>query len=212
MSSLVTTAPQSAASPYGIYGGPRVGDEFLEWNIGQIKARIARELNSTALARRRDRNTLPRQQARPGTGNGALAVTTTVDSSMGQLGLPSLLKSIAGEAVTAIELNTQLTGPIIVQKPFADSANRPPAQVEGSSFAKSLLPFLKPAMYAYTPAGKLVVYQPYGAPEDYSTMIGLTLGGAMVVAAGVGMWLGKRALCGSRKNPRKVAKSTKKRR
>jgi membrane protease YdiL (CAAX protease family) len=97
-------------------------------------------------------------------------------------GLPGALRSVAGEAVQSIEISTQITGPIVVDRPLAPSAERPPARQGGSPLAQWLMPILKPAVYATTPAGRVTVYEQYGKPTDYSAIIGVSIGVALARA------------------------------
>ena len=175
MSSLVTTGPQSWTRPYAIYNGPRTGDAFLEWNqMGQI----------TYVDPPADMEFLY--------GLGRLY-------DMGQLEkLFGAASNVFGEAVESIELRSQVTPPVVIERPFAPPGQRPPAQAQGGTpFTRLLLDkAAKPAMYIKLKGGVVYPIEPYGRPtEDYT---GYLIGGVLVtLAVGglIGAKLGQWMLC-----------------
>jgi hypothetical protein len=189
MSSLTSVVPLSQAAPFAIYNGPRTGDAFLEWNLSD---------RSRARKKKQMRRRTPQSLA----GIGFTEVGSPC--GMGQMvSLPSALQSFASTAIPALELSTQLTGPIVIDKPFT-SSGRPRAQAEGGTFAQTLLPFLKPALYARIPGGgKITLYEPNGPPTDYSGQIALAIGVALATAGLIGAWIGKRMLCETKSNPKR---------
>jgi hypothetical protein len=166
MSSLVQVGRKSWANPYGIYDGPRIGDEFLEWNMGDVVRRVPTAAVLNAL--------------------GELY-------NMGQLDqLFGAAKNLFGDAVESIEFRSQVTPTVVVNKPFAPQAPGAPApqpQIQGGSPASAVFldKFAKPAIYIHLTGGTVLPIEPYGTPKDDYT--GLVIAG-VGIAAGIGLFAG----------------------
>lgn len=174
MSSLVTTGPKSWTRPFAIYDGPRTGDAFLEWNMGQIIW------------------TEPPAELDVLYGLGQLWGMGQIDKLFGAA------TSLFGDAVESIEFRSQVTPPIVIDKPFAPAGQRPPAKLEGGTpLTKVILDkAAKPAMYINLKGGTVYPIEPYGRPtEDYTLYIVGGAVAALAVGTLVGAKLGQWLLC-----------------
>ena len=183
MSSLVTTGPKSWTRPYAIYNGPRTGDAFLEWNMGQLQA--------------------PQPQLQWTEPPEDLDVLYAMGQlwDMGQVDqLFGAATKLFGDSVEAIEFRSQVTPPIVVNKPFAPVApgQSPDSRVQGASPLTTVIlnKAAKPAMYVHLTGGTVYPVEPYGKPtEDYT---GLMLAGAgltLALGAFIGIKIGQKFFC-----------------
>lgn len=163
MSSLVEVTNKSYRNPYAIYDGPRVGDEFLEWNMGD--AGVAPKVATLQVL-------------------GQLANMGQIDQLFGAA------TRLFGDAVESIQFKSQVTPTITVVRPFSTAPGQKPAQtVEGGTPVGQVVldRFAKPAVYIRFAGGTVYPIEPYGAPKDDYT--GYIVGG-LGLAVGLGMVVG----------------------
>lgn len=181
MSSLVTTGPLNRwTRPYPIYKGPRTGDEFLEWNMGQVLQRPQPEIQFVD----------PPVDLDILHGLGQLWDMGQIDKLFGAA------TKLFGDQVEAIEFRSQVTPPIVVNQPFAPPGQRPPVQQQGGTAITTLVldKAAKPAMYIKLKGGMVYPIEPYGKPtEDYTGYliggIGVTLALGMFAGIKIGQWM-----------------------
>lgn len=190
MSSLVTTGPKSWTRPYAIYNGPRTGDEFLEWNmrgLGETLQQPQPELQFVD----------PPAELDVLYAMGQLADMGQVDQLFGAA------TKLFGDSVEAIEFRSQVTPPIIINRPFSTTPGQPPtSQVQGGTPITAIIldKAAKPAMYVRFTGGTVYPVEPYGKPtEDYT---GLLIGGVgltLAVGAFIGIKIGQFFFCAKKK-------------
>lgn len=182
-------APRLPAASYGMPQTAALPEGMGYWSLGQAQYGMPQ-----AAAYPSDPNVLSVAQSAANLSGAFGQVTILPSSGMGQA-LPALLNAASGlanEAVQSVEIRTQLTPPIVIDRPFA--ANRSVQQAQGNPVSAALRKILKPAIYVKTPGGVLPV-EPDGPPADYSTAFAIGLG----VATGLTLWagakIGQKLLC-----------------
>lgn len=234
LAGFVGTGPQSALNPIRVYDGPRVGDEFREWNaMGQVnfvEPPAELDILYSMSGRKGARWRAGQQQAQgPGGappppmeddeedamsdwGDGDASMELSPEAAFGLAQLPAALgvaQRLAGETIQSIELRSQVTPQVIIDKPFAPSGATPPQVQGGNPMSRVFMEKIaKPAAYIKLVGGAVVPVEPYGKPtEDYTGL--MLLGTAAVAAVGVftGVKLGQLLFCPkpAKANPKRKA-------
>lgn len=200
--------PQTAALPDGMgqamspnlpaaaYGMPQAAarpEGMGFWSLGQAQYGMPQTASFPS-----DANVLSVAQSASNLAGafGQVAILPRRGSGMGQIpGLPQLLGAatgVANEVVQSVEIRTQLTPPIVIDRPFAPS--KTVQQPAGNPVSAALRKLLKTSIYVKTPGGVLPI-EPDGPPSDYSTVFAIGLG----VTAGLTLWagakIGQKLLC-----------------
>ena len=244
MDDLVGSAPQSKLNPIGIYDGPRVGDEFREWNAMAGAGRKHRRLQQAIAAAASPGGPSAMLPAPGGDEDDAMGQTTFVDppqdldilygmsgrksrrwtAAQGQGGSPqpqddddamgsgraygmgqmvnltgaiaSAAQKLAGDAVESIEFRSQVTPPVLINRPFAPGAPAQPQVQGGTPVSRAFMGIAKPAVYLRLTGGAVVPMEPYGKPvNDYTGLILLGTAATAAVGVFVGIKLGQKLFC-----------------
>lgn len=173
-------SPRTPTAAYGMPQTAALPADMGYWNLGQAQYGMPQAASFPS-----DPNVLSVAQSASNLAGAFGQVALLPSSGMGQA-LPALLNAASGlanEAVQSVEIRTQLTPPIVIDRPFA--ANRSVQQAAGNPASAALRKLLKAAIYVRTPGGVLPI-EPDGPPADYSTAFAIGLG----VATGLTLWAG----------------------
>lgn len=182
----VLVAPEAGLdfpSPYEIYDGPRVGDEFEETPDNRPTG-----LPPGPPLSRVD------QYGFGFYGAGGRNAKIAQGNGLGQLppAANQGIQSFAAQAVKGITFKSTLTGAVTIQQPLGPGQPATATVEGGSPFSKFMMEFSQPAIYVETPVG-VIPFEPYGTPtQDYSTL--LVVGSVAAIAVlGIGaIWAVRR--------------------
>lgn len=135
-----------------------------------------------------------------GDGDASDELSPEASFGLGQQSVPPALgiaQRIIGESIQSIELRSQVTPQVVIDRPFAPGGAAPPQVQGGTPMSRVFMERVaKPAAYIKLAGGAVVPVEPYGKPtEDYTGY--MILGTAAVAAVGVfaGVKIGQLLFC-----------------
>jgi hypothetical protein len=180
MSSLVQVVPQDPVSNrFSIYDGSRMGDEFLMWHMGQADSPPS------------NRKPAASSQLQTLYGLAQLYDLGQIDALVGSA------VQIFGDSVDSIEFRSQVTPPIVINRPFTPGQKPQPQVQEGTPLTSIILDkAAKPAMYIHLKNGATYPIEPYGTPtEDFTGYVVAGIGVMLALGLLAGVAVGRRLFC-----------------
>ncbi len=192
MSSLVQVVPQDPVSNrFSIYDGSRMGDEFLMWHMGQAngpqKPASTPQLPNVPNVFW----TEPPAELETLYGLAQLYDMGQIDALVGSA------VQVFGDSVDSIEFRSQVTPPIIINRPFTPGQKPQPQVQEGTPLTSIVLDkAAKPAMYIHLKNGATYPIEPYGTPtEDYTGYVVAGIGLTLALGLLAGVAVGRKLFC-----------------